>query len=128
MECTLCIYIAQLADNFLKKNQTIDEIEQEFKLVCNYFPNNLNAECNSFIDEYGPYVIQLIAVDLEPEAVCTNLKLCGNPNPPKFLSVTKRSTKDYEYVMPKDFKLILGDAKVKNIKVKDFKYEPLKKN
>lgn len=78
MSCTLCIYVAQLTDNFLKKNKTQDEIEEELKLVCNYFPTKLNAQCQSFVDEYGPYVVQLIADDLEPEAVCEELNLCGN--------------------------------------------------
>lgn len=78
MGCTLCIYTAQLTDNFLKKNKTQDEIEEELKLVCNYFPTKLNAECEAFVNEYGPYVIQLIATDLEPRAVCEELRLCGD--------------------------------------------------
>jgi len=80
VECTLCIYAAQLTDNFLKKNKTEDEIETELKLVCNYFPKNLAAECDAFISEYGPYVIQLIAADLDPEQVCAQLNLCGHTN------------------------------------------------
>jgi len=42
--CSLCIYAAQLTDNFLKKNKTADEIEEELKLVCNYFPAKLSEE------------------------------------------------------------------------------------
>lgn len=99
IECTLCIYLAQLSDNFLKQNKTVSEIEDELKMVCMYFPNQLSAQCKSFIEEYGPYVVQLIATDLDPETVCGNLKLCGNPNPPsyfetgqaeKILSLAKR--------------------------------------
>ena len=44
LECTLCVYVAQLADNFLKKNKTEEEIENELRLVCNFFPTKLNAE------------------------------------------------------------------------------------
>lgn len=76
--CSLCIYVAQLSDNFLKKNKTADEIEEELKLVCNYFPVKLGDECKAFITEYGPYVIQLIAADMDPQEVCTELKLCGD--------------------------------------------------
>jgi len=76
--CSLCIYAAQLTDNFLKKNKTADEIDEELKMVCNYFPLKLGEECVAFITEYGPYVIQLIAADLDPKEVCTELKLCGD--------------------------------------------------
>lgn len=77
MGCTLCIYTAQLADNFLKKNKTENEIEEELKLVCNYFPTKLSSECFAFVNEYGPYVIKLIATDLDPQSVCQELSLCG---------------------------------------------------
>lgn len=127
IECTLCIYVAQLSDHFLKQNKTVDEIEQEFKLVCNYFPNQLNAQCNSFIEEYGPYVIQLIATDLDPETVCKNLKLCGNPSPPKpilsFANI-KTSQKEYAYVMPENNVLDFDGVTIKNVKVKEFTYKP----
>jgi len=77
LSCTLCIYTAELADNFLKKNKTQEEIETELRMVCNFFPKNLEAECGAFINEYGPYVIELIAADLEPEDVCAKMKFCG---------------------------------------------------
>ncbi len=42
--CSLCIYAAQLMDNFLKNNKTTNEIKQALKLVCNYFPAGLSDE------------------------------------------------------------------------------------
>ena len=36
--------ISMCSSLFLKKNKTQDEIEEELKLVCNYFPTKLNAE------------------------------------------------------------------------------------
>jgi len=42
--CSLCIYAAQLMDNFLKNNKTTNEIKQALKLVCNYFPAGLSEE------------------------------------------------------------------------------------
>jgi len=49
--CSLCIYAAQLTDNFLKQNKTEEEIQEELKLVCNYFPAKLEAEV-SFIQYF----------------------------------------------------------------------------
>ncbi len=42
--CSMCIYAAQLMDNFLKNNKTTNEIKQALKLVCNYFPAGLSDE------------------------------------------------------------------------------------
>jgi len=76
LECQLCVYVAQLANHFLKQNKTEDEIVGELKLVCNYFPNDLKDQCSSFINEYGPYVIQMIADDIDPSSTCQTLNFC----------------------------------------------------
>jgi hypothetical protein len=33
-------------------------------------------KCSAFIHEYGPYILKLIASDLEPQETCEELKLC----------------------------------------------------
>jgi hypothetical protein len=88
-----------MASEFLKQNKTEEEIVQELRLVCNFFPTglkdqvilkvrsflflckliksfNFQFKCNSFITEYGPYVIQLISDEIDPNIACESLKLC----------------------------------------------------
>ena len=38
---------------------------------------NFFFKCDAFIAEYGPYIVQLAADDLDPEGVCEELTLCG---------------------------------------------------
>ncbi len=76
LQCSLCIYAAQIVDNLLKQNKTQQQVIAELKLVCNLFPSDLRDQCSSFINEYGPYVVQLIAADLNPQTACAALKLC----------------------------------------------------
>jgi len=76
LECTLCLYVAQIVDSMLKQNKTEEEIVKELEKICTYFPTSLKNQCNAFLDEYGPYVIQLLAADLDPQQTCTALKLC----------------------------------------------------
>ena len=38
------VYVAQLANHFLKQNKTEEEILGELKLVCNFFPNDLKDQ------------------------------------------------------------------------------------
>ena len=76
LQCTLCIYAAQIVDSLLKQNKTQQQVINELKLVCNFFPTELKDQCSAFINEYGPYVVQLIAADLNPQTACAALKLC----------------------------------------------------
>jgi len=76
LQCTLCIYAAQIVDSLLKQNKTQQQVINELKLVCNLFPSDLKDQCSAFINEYGPYVVQLIAADLNPQTACAALKLC----------------------------------------------------
>jgi len=84
VECSLCLYVAQLANQMLKNNKTEEQIIAELDLVCNLFPSNIKDQCVAFINEYAPYVIQLVAEELDPQMTCISLNLCDKPN-------TKRS-------------------------------------
>ncbi|RNA12359.1 proactivator polypeptide-like [Brachionus plicatilis] len=76
LQCSLCLYVAEMIDNKLKENKTEEQITKELLLVCNLFPDTLKDQCSAFINEYGPYVVQLIASDLDPDVTCAALKLC----------------------------------------------------
>ena len=47
LECTLCLYVAELVDSLLKQNKTDQEIVAELKQVCNIFPSSLNDQVSS---------------------------------------------------------------------------------
>ena len=76
IQCSLCIYVAELVDKSLDQNKTEEQIVSEVLKVCHLFPSDLKDQCTAFINEYGPYVIKLIAADIEPLEACTALKLC----------------------------------------------------
>jgi hypothetical protein len=76
IECSLCLYVAELVDSMLKQNKTEEEITKELELVCNLFPTQLKDQCVAFIGEYGPYIVQLVSAELDPETACAALKLC----------------------------------------------------
>ena len=46
LKCSLCIYVAELADNYLKQNKTVEEIVTELDLVCKWFPSSLTDQVN----------------------------------------------------------------------------------
>lgn len=44
VECSLCIYVAELVDSLLNQNKTEDQITKELELVCNLFPTQLKDQ------------------------------------------------------------------------------------
>ena len=50
LECSLCIYVAGLADKMLKENKTEKQITAELELVCNLFPSQMKKEVIEMID------------------------------------------------------------------------------
>lgn len=44
IQCSLCIYVAQLVSTQLKQNKTEEQITHEIELVCNLFPSDLRDQ------------------------------------------------------------------------------------
>ena len=76
IECQLCIYVAEFVVKGLNQNNTEEEILQELDKICSIFPVPLRNQCVAFLNEYGIYVVKLVAAQIDPLKTCTSLKLC----------------------------------------------------
>ena len=53
------------------------EVEDLINLVCEKLPSeDLEGQCLAFIKEYGPMVVEKLAEEISPSAICAFLKLC----------------------------------------------------
>jgi saposin len=79
-ECLLCEFAMNLLAKELKSNKTEPEIEALLRGVCNKrIPSKFKNQCNAFIDQYGPIIIELIVNEVEPEKICVAISLCPGP-------------------------------------------------
>ncbi|CAF5078991.1 unnamed protein product [Rotaria magnacalcarata] len=63
--------------HFATLNQTEEEILASLKQSCDLFTViNLKQQCQDFLQQYGPYIIQMISSDVEPKIACQNLGIC----------------------------------------------------
>ena len=47
------------------------------EFVCDkVFPKTIQAECHSFVDQYGPVIINLLVQGVKPDKICQFLTLC----------------------------------------------------
>jgi len=77
-QCILCEFIASKLDQMLGNNATQQEIEAALDKVCSLLPSTIRSECDAFIKEYAPEILQILAQELNPKMVCTALGLCSS--------------------------------------------------
>lgn len=53
-----------------------EEIRDTVEHVCQYLPKTVRPQCRAFVEEYGDMVITYLAQSLDPQQICTELKLC----------------------------------------------------
>lgn len=75
--CTICQYLVTRMKHLVALNQTEEEILASLKESCDYFSViNLKQQCQDFITQYGPYIIQMISSDVEPKVACQSIGAC----------------------------------------------------
>ncbi|CAF3793085.1 unnamed protein product [Rotaria sp. Silwood1] len=75
--CTICKFIISRMKHFVTLNQTEKEILASLKESCDLFSViNLQQQCKDFLDQYGPYIIQMISSDVEPKVACQSIGAC----------------------------------------------------
>lgn len=74
--CDICKLVLQQVDIVLGDNRTEPEVERALDKACTYFPETIQAECQSFVNAYAPAVINLLIQEIKPSEVCKKLGLC----------------------------------------------------
>lgn len=77
-KCVLCEFVIKELDSLLGDNATEKEIIQAVDEVCSELPDTIKETCNTFVNQYGPPVIALLLQELDPQQVCTAIKLCSS--------------------------------------------------
>nr|XP_006811583.1 PREDICTED: prosaposin-like [Saccoglossus kowalevskii] len=76
VQCIVCEFAMQEIDKLITQNSSASEIISVVDKVCEILPSTIRGECKSFVDEYGPAIIQLLVQEVSPDKICSMLKLC----------------------------------------------------
>lgn len=60
----------------VSSNASAQEIEKALELVCGILPSADHKKCDTFVQQYGPVLAQLVAELDDPNVVCQWLSLC----------------------------------------------------
>ncbi|XP_026528619.1 prosaposin-like isoform X1 [Notechis scutatus] len=76
--CDLCKEIVRVVGKLLKSNDTMEEIDEYFKKICEFLPeSDLVDQCKDIVESYLPNILDMVRSELEnPEVVCSALTLC----------------------------------------------------
>jgi saposin len=84
--CQICLDMVKQARDQLESNETQDELRQVFEGSCNLIPVKVIAkECDKLVDDFIPELIETLASQMEPNAVCSVAGLCNNARIDKLL-------------------------------------------
>ncbi|PIK50803.1 hypothetical protein BSL78_12333 [Apostichopus japonicus] len=75
-KCTLCEYVMQKLETMISKQSTVAEIEAALEKVCSLLPGSISDQCQQFVDQYTPTIINLIVQNVSPQLICRTLGLC----------------------------------------------------
>ena len=74
--CVICEFVLKEIDDQIKDKHNEDEVKKIVHGVCKRMPKSVKGQCDQFVDKYADLVISLLAQELDPSEVCTELKLC----------------------------------------------------
>nr|ATU82777.1 secreted Prosaposin protein [Pristhesancus plagipennis] len=75
--CQTCLEMVKLARDQLESNETQDELRQVLEAPCKIVPTKvLRSDCVKLMDDYGSYVVDTLASQMNPQVVCSVVGLC----------------------------------------------------
>ena len=52
------------------------QIEEALEGVCGILPSRYAAECNTYVAQYTPMIVDLLIQEVSPKEICATLTLC----------------------------------------------------
>ncbi|BES88025.1 SAPA [Nesidiocoris tenuis] len=77
--CQTCIDMVKTARDQLESNETQEEIRQVLEGICLAIPEkHLKHDCDKLMDDFGGYLVDTLASQMNPDVVCSVAGLCYN--------------------------------------------------
>jgi len=67
----------RVLDNIIKENKTEAAIKNGLDKLCSLLPSSISGQCESLVTLYGDAIIKLLVDEIDPSAICKELKLCS---------------------------------------------------
>lgn len=86
--CEVCKKLVGYLEHNLEKNSTKQEILAALEKGCSFLPDPYQKQCDQFVTEYEPVLIEVLVEVMDPAFVCLKIGAC--PSGPKPLLGTEK--------------------------------------
>lgn len=77
LECTVCTFLVQEAEQLLLSNYTLTQIENILSGACKNL-GALGQICDTVVEQYLPMILEFLESKVQPSAICQKLGLCSS--------------------------------------------------
>eukprot|EP01092_Planopodium_desertum_P002538 TRINITY_DN141297_c0_g1_i1.p2 TRINITY_DN141297_c0_g1~~TRINITY_DN141297_c0_g1_i1.p2 ORF type:complete len:120 (-),score=31.90 TRINITY_DN141297_c0_g1_i1:59-397(-) len=77
IECTICEYVCQYAEQYISSNSTESEVEQLLDDACNDL-GPVSTECTALVNQYLSEIVQYLITNQPPNVICSEINLCSS--------------------------------------------------
>jgi len=74
--CELCVLISDYLSAFLDDPNFDTSVDKLVEKICPLLPKDYNDECKNMIEDYGPYLLSLLAQETDKGKICDTINLC----------------------------------------------------
>ncbi|KAM4852688.1 prosaposin [Thomomys bottae] len=86
--CEVCKKLVSYLEHNLEKNSTKEEILAALEKGCSFLPDPYKNQCDEFVTEYEPVLVEILVEVMDPSFVCTKIGAC--PSALKLLLGTEK--------------------------------------
>ncbi|KAF5929077.1 hypothetical protein HPG69_015550, partial [Diceros bicornis minor] len=80
--CEVCKRLVSYLDRTLEKNSTKEEILAALEKGCSFLPDPYQKECDQFVTQYEPVLLEILVEVMEPSFVCLKIGACPAAHKP----------------------------------------------
>ncbi|XP_004413192.1 PREDICTED: prosaposin isoform X1 [Odobenus rosmarus divergens] len=80
--CEVCKKLVSYLDHNLEKNSTKQEILAALEKGCSFLPEPYQKQCDQFVTEYEPVLIEVLVEVMDPSFVCLKIGACPAAHKP----------------------------------------------
>ncbi|XP_012881040.1 PREDICTED: prosaposin [Dipodomys ordii] len=76
--CEVCKKLISYLEHNLEKNSTKEEILAALEKGCSFLPDPYKNQCDEFVTEYEPVLVEILVEVMDPSFVCTKIGACSS--------------------------------------------------
>ncbi|XP_032464693.1 prosaposin isoform X9 [Phocoena sinus] len=80
--CEVCEKLVTYLEHNLEKNSTKEQILAAFEKGCSLLPDPYQKQCDQFVTEYEPVLLEILVDVLDPSFVCLKIGACPSARKP----------------------------------------------